>query len=291
MDHISFVILHYISYSYTQNCITSIIDNITYPNYSIIVVDNNSSNNSAKLLQEDYKDNPKVVILLSKSNSGFAKGNNIGYSYAKDTLHSSYIIATNNDTLFTQCDFLEEIISLFKKHNYYILGPDIVTLDNRHQNPYRANIIGYKSATKWLRNRRLWTLYLRLDKRFKLSTRFSFAQQFYKKREKKNNSVLDSTLLQSDVVLQGACIIFSPLYISQMDYAFYPDTYMYCEEDILAYQCKAKGWKILYSPSIRVCHAECGSTKELHSNTIDKELFQSTNIVKSLKILIKIMKE
>lgn len=291
MEHISFVILHYMSYEYTKNCIESILTNISYENYSIIIVDNHSPNDSVQLLKDNYDNDPRIVILLSEHNSGFAKGNNLGYSYAKNTLHSSYIVAANNDTIFTQHNFLAEIISLFKQHNFHILGPDIITLDNNHQNPYRANIIEYKSAVKWLRNRRIWTLYLRLEKRFHLSNKFSLAQNLYRKRENNNHSSLHHETLQSNIVLQGACIIFSPLYIKKMDYAFYPDTYMYCEEDILAYQCKKKGWNILYSPTITVCHAECGSTKELHQTNIDKEIFQSENIVKSLKVLIKLMKE
>lgn len=291
MEHISFVVLHYMTYEYTKDCIDSILENITYPNYSIIVVDNHSPNNSVDLLKRTYSDKDKIVILLNQNNSGFAKGNNLGYLYAKNNLNSKYIVAINNDTLITQSNFLEEVISLCNKYNYYILGPDIITLESNHQNPYRSEIIQYKSAKKWLRNRTIWTYYLKLDKWLKLSNRVSFAQQFYKRREKKNNSSINHEKIQTNVVLQGACIIFSPLYINQMDYAFYPDTYMYCEEDILAYMCHKKGWTILYSPTISICHAECGSTKELHQNTIDKELFQSRNIVKSLKMLIKLMKE
>lgn len=291
MEHISFVILHYMTYEYTKNCIDSILENITYPYYSIIVVDNHSPNNSVDLLKKTYADNCKIVILMNQNNSGFAKGNNLGYLYAKNNLNSKYIVAINNDTLITQSNFLEETISLFNKYNYSILGPDIITLENNHQNPYRSEIIQYKSAKKWLRNRFLWTCYLKLNKILKLSNRTSFAEQFYKRRKKQNNSSINHENIQTNVVLQGACIIFSPLYINQMDYAFYPETYMYCEEDILAYLCHKKGWTILYSPTINIYHVECGSTKELHQNTIDKELFQSRNIVKSLKILIKLMKE
>ncbi|MFA9375899.1 MAG: glycosyltransferase [Lachnotalea sp.] len=291
MEHISFVILHYMSYTYTKNCIDSILQNIIYENYSIVVVDNASPNDSSKLLTDHYNANPKVIILSNQSNSGFAKGNNIGYAYAKNQLHSSYVVVANNDTLFEQTDFIEEVIALFNKHNYYILGPDIITLAGTHQNPYRSNVIDHKAAKKWLRNRQLWTWYLYLDKYFKISTVFSFVNSLFMKRREKNNLSNHSKMLQTNIVLQGACIIFSPLYVNQQNHAFYPNTYMYCEEDILAYQCAKENWKILYSPSISIVHAECGSTKELHSNTIDKDLFQSQNIVKSLKILLKLMKE
>jgi len=291
MEHISFVILHYMSYEYTKNCIESILTNITYDNYSIIIVDNHSPNDSAQKLKEQNAHNSKVIILLSETNSGFAKGNNIGYNYAKNKLHSNYIIAANNDTLFTQQNFLDEMMMLYEKHNYYILGPDIITLENKHQNPYRVNIIDYKAAKRWHRNRSLWTFYLKLDKALKLRERTTFAQRLYQKREHQNNFSIDYTKLQTNIVLQGACIIFSPSFINQMNYAFYPDTYMYCEEDILAYLCNKKGWKILYSPTLNICHAECASTKELHQNTIDKEIFQSSNIVKSLKVLLKLMRE
>ncbi len=291
MNHISFVILHYMSYDYTRDCIESILDTITYKNYSILIVDNHSPNDSVQRLRNNFGNDPRIIILLSESNSGFAKGNNIGYSYAKHTLHSTYVIAANNDTIFTQHDFIEEMLSLFQQHKFYILGPDILSLENKHQNPYRSQIIEYKSALKWIRNRRLWTFYLKLDKRFHLSNKLPFAQRFYENRVSSNDSSPQHQVTQSDVVLQGACIIFSPLYMQEMDYAFYPETYMYCEEDILAYQCKKKGWNILYSPTLTIRHVESGSTKDVLQNNIDKELFLSENIVKSLKILIRIIKK
>lgn len=291
MEHISFIILHYLSYEDTKSCVNSILQNIAYENYSIVVVDNNSPNDSLKLLQKKYENNSKIIFLKNSENSGFAKGNNIGYSYAKNTLCAKYMVIANNDTIFKQPDFLKEVVSIFKENEYYILGPDIITLDGIHQNPYRDKIIDLSTAKRWLRNRRLWTIFLWLEKKLKFYFLSSLVHKLFYNRNIKNNADKQYEKTHTNIVLQGACIIFSPHYVQKMDYAFYPETFMYCEEDILCYQCQKKHWSILYSPTLYVYHTECGSTKTLYRKNIDKELFQSKNIVKSLKVLIRIMRK
>jgi GT2 family glycosyltransferase len=256
-----------------------------------VVVDNNSPNDSLLLLMNKYENNSKIVFLKNSENSGFAKGNNIGYSYAKNTLLAKYMVIANNDTIFKQPDFLKEVVSLFKENKYFILGPDIITLDGIHQNPYRDKIIDLTTTKKWLRNRRLWTFFLWMEKTFKIYLLSSFVHKLFQNRNNQNNADKQHEITHTNVVLQGACIVLSPYYVQKMDYAFYPETYMYCEEDILCYQCQQKHWLILYSPTLYVYHAECASTKTLYKKSIDKELFQSKNIVKSLKILLRIMRK
>lgn len=286
--HVSFIILHYMTTEFTLECVESIMKHIDYANYSIVIVDNASPNDSFTKLQVKFQDEPKVHLLNAPSNLGFAKGNNLGFTYAKENLHAEYMIITNNDTTFTQNDFITEMLHLYDKEHYHILGPDIINDDGIHQNPYRDHIITHAEVKRWIRNRQLWTCFLHVDKILRLSSYFPFFRNLYSKRENINNKHRDKRELKKNVVLQGACIIFSPAFIKEMDYAFYPETYMYCEEDILAYICHLKGYTTLFSPSLHMHHIECGSTQTIHQKQLQKEIFQSTHIVKSLKILKKI---
>ena len=121
----TFVILHYLTTEDTVECIDSIIKNIKYDNYNIIVVDNGSYNNSGEKLKRIYESNKSIKIILNKNNLGFAKGNNLGFNYAKYELNSDFVALINNDTIINQYDFITNIIKSYNKYNFDILGPDI----------------------------------------------------------------------------------------------------------------------------------------------------------------------
>ncbi len=139
MKKVCFVILHYIVIDDTIECIESIFNNIKYENYNIVVVDNKSPNSSGKTLKDKYEKNDRVTVILNNENSGFARGNNVGYRYAKAILKAYFIILINNDTIIKQNDFIDKIINTYKETKYYVLGPNIIsTKNNLQQNPQRS---------------------------------------------------------------------------------------------------------------------------------------------------------
>lgn len=60
----------------------------------VIVVDNASSNDEATVIAHRY---PRVQVIRSQQNLGFAGGNNLGIRQA----HGSYLYLVNNDTVFS----------------------------------------------------------------------------------------------------------------------------------------------------------------------------------------------
>ena len=58
--HISFVILHYLTEKDTIECVESIKDNISYPDFSIIIIDNGSPNCSGGILENKVEDNQTI---------------------------------------------------------------------------------------------------------------------------------------------------------------------------------------------------------------------------------------
>jgi len=55
----TFVVLHYITIEDTTECVDSILTNIKYDNYNIIIIDNGSPNDTGKLLADKYDSNSK----------------------------------------------------------------------------------------------------------------------------------------------------------------------------------------------------------------------------------------
>ena len=297
MDKVCFVILHYISFKDTVECINTIIGNIKYNNYNIIIIDNKSPNNSGNLLKKKYKDDNIIKVILNNHNLGFANGNNIGYEYARNVLKADYIIFLNNDTIIKQSEFLNKVINIYHETRYYVLGPDIISLKNNlHQNPQRLKGLKKYEVKKLISFFRLiyikdTLLYITKSYDFMRKLKKILKKMLHKENKTNNVNYVDNNLIQENVQLHGACLIFSPLYIEKFEYGLYPETFMYMEEDILYYLCRKNNFKTLYDPNIVIYHKEDASTDAFLNSTLQKRRFISKNSIKSAKVLYKLMKK
>lgn len=257
--HISFVILHYVAIKDTIKCVESIINNISYTDYSIILVDNASPNNTGEELVNKYKNEEKIIVIKNNENLGFAKGNNVGFRYAKYEKKADFIVMINNDTVIEQKNFCEKLIDVYKKEDYYVLGPDIISLcDGGHQNPFKMKFSSEREVKKRI-----------LVTGIKLILSYIGLESIIRKVFKIDNSPnirtekIDHNIYEG--VLHGSCLIFSKNYIKKYD-GLYDKTFMYGEEEILFHMCKINCMKYLYSPEITIYHNESSSTKEDFSN-------------------------
>ncbi len=291
MEHVSFVILNYCSGDLTIQCISSIKKNISYSNYSIVVVDNGSSDKSGVVLQQKYDGDDNVFVLLLKDNIGFAKANNFGYQYAKNKLNARYIIVTNSDTIFKQNDFIGIIQKLYSIKGFEIAGPDLITPRGTHQNPHRQSPLTINQVRKMLFIKSVFLLYFNIKKRFHIGDKILFLEKWFDLKDKKTQENISYKIEHERVVLQGACLIFSPSFIEKEENAFYPGTFMYGEEDILTYLACKKDYRLLYSPELKVFHLDGGATKRSYENNLEKNIFTYTYIVEGCKLLLRIMKE
>lgn len=290
MYRISFVILHYMSLSYTQTCVDSILEKDAYGKVDIIIVDNGSSNSSGEELEKIYDRNPNVYIIKIKENLGFAKGNNIGYLYAKKERKSDFIIVTNNDTIFQQELFVAKCIELYKSEKYAVLGPDILTLEGGHQNPLRTELFTLKEIRKTIFKWKILYCYYVLISKYKLFKKITFLNNLYELRKKKSINERNFKVQQEGIVPHGACIVYSPDYIERFNEAFDSNTFMYMEESILACKCKRLHLKILYSPGVQVVHAEKGSTGESFVTDYSRKMFYLKESIRSSGILVSELK-
>lgn len=97
------ILVNYKSVDHTIECIQSL-QNISYRNYKIVVVDNCSQNDSVEELQK-YDD---IILIKNEFNSGFAGGNNLAIKYSIKE-NADYVLLLNNDTV-VEPDFLEKLI-------------------------------------------------------------------------------------------------------------------------------------------------------------------------------------
>lgn len=284
-----FIILHYQNIDDTLECVYSF-NKLTYKCYELVIVDNDSPNGTGEKLKEIFKKCSNVHVVLNKVNVGYARGNNIGYEFARKRLNSDFAVVVNNDTLIVQEDFCEQIIDIFNEKKFHVLGPDIINLQGQHQNPHRKNLFTQKDVRRVIRNRRIIMMYLQA----KLKLGFLKNVRVIEKMEKQH-AELETSICEYDneceaVVLQGSCLIFSPMYIEKEVEVFCSETFMYFEEDILAYKCKIKKYIVRYSPDIRIIHKSEASTR-YGKEQLEMDLFRTRNLLKSAKILRKVMRK
>lgn len=279
----SFVVLHYQTYQDTVDCVDSILSLDVGTNLiAIVVVNNGSSNMSGKELENRYLTNDIVHYINSDDNLGFAKGNNLGYQYAKYELKAKFICLINNDTLIRQPDFVQKIIDKYEKTKFHILGPDIIsTIDNLHQNPQVETYLN-RTVVKQKKNfyRQLLVLnYLGIEL-------FVVGLKRKLKPVKANKELLtiDWKTEKYGLKLHGSCLIFSELYINKYQ-GLNPDTFMYCEESLLFHLVKQDQLVSCYFPEVQIFHKEDSSTNYQYPNDSNKRRFYYKNIIKSLGVL------
>lgn len=274
MCKISFVILHYNNLKDTKKCVNSLKKYLDKFDIEIILVDNGSTKETLKLDAQKNK-NPKIHFIISKDNLGFAKGNNLGFKYAKYNLNSDVIILTNSDTWFTQKDFITKLDQDYKD-GFDVAGPKILT----HNGTYNQNPVPnvYKSI-KDIRKRilKLRVLYcasfLNMD---------NLIHKIFGKKEK------DISYQHGDFQLHGACLIFANQYLKMFD-GLYSGTFMYSEEDFLKYRVNKYHLKMKYLDNIYVFHKGDSSVKSNYGNGAKKRRFKYRGGIDSLKKLVKVM--
>ena len=278
MQQISFVILHYKVQEITEKCIDLLIKQ-NYDNYQIIIVDNFSDNGSAERLKDKYKGNKRIDIIFLERNYGFAKGNDIGYLIAKYKYGAEIIVVMNNDVLIEDMSFCMRLQDKYSHTDYGVIGPDIIGMNGNHQNPLTNYIRTYKQAQKIVFTQRIKSAILKITKPKKKKMRAL---------TETNDKYYYST---SNVPLHGSCVIFTNKFIQNNEYAFFPDTFLYAEEEILYYQCLRRRIPTYYDSELKVLHLEDATANAIQGVYWKKRAFELDNSTKSIQHLIRLLKE
>lgn len=276
---VAIVILHYEYLKDTQECLDSLIQYLHGDNVQIIVVDNGSKNGKISQLLSKYKQYNQIKFILSPLNLGFAKGNNLGYMYAKYNLNPEIIVLANNDLIFNQKNFINKLIELKNKTNFDVAGPKTISLiDGKNQNPVSVVLKSVKDV-----NRRI----MRVAVQYGLS--FINLDTWVKKHFGKG--IGEHQILEvEDYQLHGACIFISNNYLKMYD-GLYSGTFMYGEESILKYIVNKNHFNMKYLDEIEVLHKESSSSNEILGKGQKHRRFFYKWSIRSLGQLRKMMKD
>ena len=267
---VSFIILHYKNIKDTIECIESI-NKLVNKEKSIIVVDNNTlSTQEEKSILKLTNDLIKLTI-----NEGFARGNNAGCEYAIKKYNPDFLCVINNDTVINQKKFIDKIYEAYNKTNFDIMGPKIIT-EGDSVNPFYAY-----STLEEINNK------IKYHK--KLIKIYSNKYLIFLKRKK----LINGETSEFNVALHGCALIFSKKYYKKYKNVFYPETFLYHEEEFLDYRRRRDNLITYYNSNLEIYHKEGSSLNETfkEKNNYDKLIFRNKEIVKSLELLKKVIQD
>ena len=268
MAQFAFVVLHYLALDVTVQCVEKLLAlKRGEHGVHVVIVENGSGNGSGEALRRRFDGERAVTVLESPENLGFARGNNLGYRWAREKLSPDYLVVMNNDVFIEDASFLDHADESARRELCAVLGPDIFCpASGRHQSPSHRLV---PDEAGLARMQAYYDAANRHFLRFYLTQKLEKAHPGLKKRLDRRPGRIklpsvpppDRTREDRQVVLHGACYIFTREFIDARKEAFCPDTFLYMEEDILAWQCLRAGLRMRYDPSLQVLHMEDAATR------------------------------
>lgn len=286
MEIVSFVILHYKDRETTDACVRSILSLEEQERIRIVIVDNDVGENEEirEQLSRAYRQNPRIKVLSIYEGGGFSFANNQGYRFAKEEQKASFILVLNNDIQFIQPDFLKRLDASIKANPCHVLGPDILCQSTgEHQNPMDNRLRTEKEARFTIRMNRLAlkaypVLYPLLY--------WNLKREEKKRLEQRQSQETYYQTVQRDVVPFGACLIFTPEFVSKEEKAFAPETPFFYEEYLLAGRCKDKKYRIVYDPSLKALHENGKATSKTYASEKKRIRFMMERTAEAAEIYL-----
>lgn len=135
------VVLNYKNYEETRRCVEGLLRQ-NYNDHNVVIVDNASPNESFMTLQRVFQDEPRVAVIQTGSNGGYARGNNYAVRWLLSTGSCEYVLIINPDIEFLDDSALSELVHFADDHpEAAVVSPKVVLPSGFVQGPYeRPNL-------------------------------------------------------------------------------------------------------------------------------------------------------
>lgn len=263
---VGIVILNFNNINDTLNCIDSVVHYTQYQ-IKIVVVDNGSTKEGLvesldkrfstkfkgrylRLSDENrdaVKDLPYFTFLVSKTNDGYARGNNKGIKLLIEDSSVDKIMILNNDILFTM-DIIKPLSDKLESlDDAAIVSPLLYRKDGK--------TIDFNCARYNARRKHEFIKHL-----------FFFSRRIGKAMDKKTSIIkyhkefLEQPQFEVELP-SGSCMLLNKSIVQKIN-MFDPSTFLYCEENILYAQIKSLGLKNYVVPGLSCIHLGGSTTKQ-----------------------------
>lgn len=232
---VSIIIVNWNTKDFLHPCLQSILDNPPTSDFEIIVVDNASSDSSAEMVRDEF---PGVTLIANVENTGYAEGNNIGFSAAKGDI----LLLLNPDTE-VRPGAIDALIRCMERHpDAGAVAGRLIYPDGRVQSSCRS----FPEPMSIMYD------YLRLSRLFPKSKRFGAYRMtwFDYNTEIEVDQPMASCMLTSRNILDEIGVFDTdlPIFFNDVDWC---------------YRTKQKGFKIYFTPYAEIVHHVGGSTRQI----------------------------
>lgn len=249
MTQVSIILLNYNTFELTGKCIESILTHTKDVSYEIILLDNASTEKDPIAFKQRF---PSLHLIQSKTNLGFAKGNNEAIKSAKGQV----ILLINSDT-----ELLEDSISICYKELLQEDKNGVMTCRLVYPNGNtQHNCQSFPSLSKFVFEK------LRLHKLVGQQRRSKILQGFFWDHEKPG---------KPDWVW-GTFFMFRATLLQKLpEKKLNEDYFMYVEDMKWCFDIRQAGFDVCYSPSTKIVHHSGGSA----GNTNELVLLNQTHFI------------
>lgn len=230
---LSVIILNYNVKCFLEQCVHSVQQALQNIDGEIIVVDNNSPDDSCAMMRKRF---PDVQLIVSKENSGFPKGNNIGVEAAK----GKYICILNPDTVVAEDTFTKVLDFIKTQENPGITGVKLIDGAGNFLPESKRGV-----PTPWVAFTKISALYKLLPKHKLFNT-------YYAQHLSENDSG------KVDILVGAFMVMERSLYLEVG--GFDEDCFMYSDDIDLSYMVLKKGRPNYYFSGTTVIHYKGEST-------------------------------
>ena len=233
MVDLTISIINYKTKKLTSDCLESILQKKWQISYDIWLVDNASQDGSIEYFKKKY---PKINIIESKKNLGFAGGHNLVLNKAK----SKYYLILNSDTKVLD-QVLDEMVYFMDQHPQCgISSCKILGFDNKLQ-PSSGDLPIGMALFNWLFNLEV----------LGIKSTFHRNDENYYKHAHEVGWVSGNFMMIGDEVLTRIGL-------------FNEDYFMYFEDVELCFRIKKEGFKVMINPNSVIKHLSGGSLDHPH---------------------------
>ncbi|MEO5947048.1 MAG: glycosyltransferase family 2 protein, partial [Chitinophagaceae bacterium] len=229
------IIINYNTFTLTSDCIRSVFTQTTKVDYEIILVDNASTQCEADEFLQEF---PTIKLIKSKTNGGFAFGNNLGIEKAT----GDYILLLNSDTILQEDSIAMCINFLNNQKQIGVLGCRMTYPDGKIQytaRKFRSN------SWELLDLFRFIPLLMPYNSRAKL-----MLGKYFRHDE----------VMETDWV-NGAFFFFPRRIIEELPNKKLDDRFfMYGEDQLWCEQIKNLGYRNIFYSGTTIIHINSGST-------------------------------
>lgn len=216
----------------------------------LIFVDNDSTDGSYEKLYNEFSSLGKFI--RNTSNKGYGSGNNVGLNYAFNNIKSKRVIIANPDIVITKETVLKLYEAMEADENVKIAAPKMLDEDGNEQvSAWKLQGVIRDGASSMIITNRIFKLDKKLYSKEELS------------KEKLYVDAINGSFFMADME------VFSKIGF------FDEDTFLYCEENIIAFKLKKLGYKELLLNNISYIHA--------HNKTIGKVFSKKSKRYKILQ--------